>query len=132
MGMIYGIGADIVEVTRIERCLNHHGDRFRDRIFASEEIAYCESLAHPAKYRSYAARFAAKEALAKASRLGIGPAFDWVDLEIVRQARGAPSVVLHGRAAIWADRESVGAIHISLSHSGAHALAYAIIEGAAT
>ncbi|MCH1507364.1 MAG: holo-[acyl-carrier-protein] synthase [Verrucomicrobiaceae bacterium] len=125
---IYGIGTDLVEVSRIERSLTRHGDRFRDRIFTAREIAYCESLAAAAKFRSYAARFAAKEALSKAFHLGIGPGFDWVDLEINRNDAGAPSVALHHRAAELARHEHLGPIHISLSHTDSHAIAYAMIE----
>ncbi|MGY8689811.1 MAG: holo-ACP synthase, partial [Verrucomicrobiales bacterium] len=99
MSAIYGIGTDLVEVARIERSLTKHGDRFRDRVFTTGEITYCESLAEASKYRSYAARFAAKEALSKAFHLGIGPGFDWNELEITRNEAGAPSVKLHGRAA---------------------------------
>ena len=58
---IYGIGTDLVEVARIEQSLTKHGDRFRDRIFTPSEIAYCESLREASMFRSYAARFAAKE-----------------------------------------------------------------------
>ena len=125
---IYGIGTDLVEVARIERSLTKHGDRFRDRIFTPSEIAYCDSLARSAAFRSYAARFAAKEALSKAFRVGIGPEFDWVDLEITRNAAGAPHVRLHGRAADFAQHERLSLIHISLSHTDTHAVAYALIE----
>ena len=125
---IYGIGTDLVEVSRIERSITRHGERFRDRIFTPVEIAYCESLADAAKFRSYAARFAAKEALSKAFHLGIGPGFDWVDLEIHRNDAGAPSVTLHHRAAVLARRENLGNIHVSLSHTDTHAVAYAVIE----
>lgn len=125
---IYGIGTDLVEVERIEKSLVQHGERFRDRIFTSGEIAYCESLAEQAMYRSYAARFAAKEALSKAFHTGIGPEFDWVELEIVRSEEGAPSVALHGRATDFCQRLALGTIHVSLSHTGSHATAYAIVE----
>ncbi len=126
---IYGIGTDIVDVSRIEQSLTRNGHRFRDRIFTTNEIAYCESLAEAAKFRSFAARFAAKEAVSKAFRLGIGPAFDWVEIEITRdETTGAPSVVLHGRAARFAEQEAVASVHVSLSHTDDQAIAYAIVE----
>ena len=79
-------------------------------------------------FRSYAAGFAAKEALSKAFHLGIGPGFDWVDLEINRNDAGAPSVKLHHRAADLARQEALGPIHVSLSHTDTHAIACALIE----
>lgn len=130
MNTLYGIGTDIVEVRRIQSSLERHGDRFRDRIFCQGEIAYCERQAEAAKFRSYAARFAAKEAVAKAFRLGIGPAFDWNEIEVVHSSASAPSVVLHGRADQHATKEDIGAIHLSLSHTEDHALAFAVIERA--
>lgn len=131
MNGIYGIGTDLVEVHRLRESMERHGERFRDRIFTPSEIAYCESHSGEAKFRCFAARFAAKEAVAKAFRVGIGPAFDWVDLEIVRDAdTGAPSVQLHGRAPGFARQEQTGTIHLSLSHAETHAIAYAVIERA--
>ena len=126
---LYGIGTDIVDVARIQRSFERHGERFRQRVFTANEINYCERLAEPAKFRSYAARFAAKEAISKALRTGIGPAFDWVDLEILRaEPSGAPSVHCHGRAIAFLDQERIATIHISLSHSDSQAIAYAIAE----
>lgn len=128
---LYGIGTDLVEVARIERSLRRLGDRFRDRLFTPGEIDYCEGLAEAAKFRSYAARFAAKEALSKAFRVGIGPEFDWVELEVLRdESTGAPSVRVHGRADAFVRRESLGPIHLSLSHTDSHALAFATVERA--
>jgi holo-[acyl-carrier protein] synthase len=128
MNALYGIGTDLVEVARLTSSLQRHGERFRDRIFHPGEIAYCESLAEASMYRSYAARFAAKEAFSKACRVGIGPAFDWVEIEVRHDDASAPYLALHGRAKTFAAQEGLGAIHLSLSHAEDHALAFAVVE----
>ena len=126
---LYGIGTDIVDIARIGGSFERYGKRFRDRVFTANEIAYCERLQGKAKLRSYAARFAGKEAISKALRTGIGPAFDWVDLEILRnEPSGAPNVLCHGRALAFLEQEGISLIHISLSHGESQAIAYAIAE----
>lgn len=125
---IYGIGVDLVEIARIARGLEKHGERFQKRLFTPAEIAYCESLAKHARVQSYAARFAAKEAISKALRVGVGPAFDWIDLEILRDANGAPACRLQGRAEVFREKSGIGEVHVSLSHTGTLAIAYAMAE----
>lgn len=92
-----GIGIDLVEVSRIREMLEQHGQRFKDRTFTASEIAYCDACAEPAMH--YAARFAAKEAVAKALGTGIwSEGVNWTDIEVVREASGKPVIVLHGAA----------------------------------
>ncbi len=126
--MIYGIGVDIVDVARIERSLERHGDSFAKRIFTERECAYCDRHQQTARFRAYAARFAAKEAVSKALKVGIGPRFDWVDVEIVRKESGEPVVVLHGRAKDFVAALEIRKIHVSLSHADELAIAYAVAE----
>ena len=121
--MILGVGVDIIDVERIQAALDHPrtGDRFRARVFTDGEIAYCTRRRHAAE--SYAARFAAKEAMMKA----FGRAFGWREIEVVRGA-GAPTLHLHGRAAQRATAMGIQRIHLSLSHTATLAIAYVIAE----
>jgi holo-[acyl-carrier protein] synthase len=91
------IGIDLVEVSRIREMLEKHGPRFKERNFTSGEIAYCDSCADPAMH--YAARFAAKEAAAKALGTGLwNEGVNWTDIEVTREENGRPVVLLHGAA----------------------------------
>ena len=93
-----GLGTDLVEISRIEESLNKFGDRFLQKIFLPTESAYALSQSRPAVH--FAARFAAKEAVAKAFGTGIGDSLSWLDLEIGRHANGEPFLRFHeiGRA----------------------------------
>lgn len=92
-----GIGIDLVEVPRIQEMLEKHGQRFKERTFTAAEIAYCDGCAEPAMH--YAARFAAKEAVAKALGTGIwADGVSWTDIEVLREASGKPVIILHGMA----------------------------------
>lgn len=123
--MIVGVGIDLVDIARIRTALDNPrtGRRFRDRVFTPGEIAYCERRAR--RFESFAARFAAKEAVIKA----LGSACGWHDMEVVR-ADGAPVLRLAGRAAARAADLGVARIHLSLSHSETHATAFVIAETA--
>ncbi len=129
--MILGIGVDVVENARIESSLARFGERFTQRVFTPEEIAYCASMKFPARH--YAARFAAKEAVSKAFGTGIGTRMGWHDLEVLREESGKPVCKLHGGAAVLAGERGVAEVFISLSHSDHYAVANAILvarEGA--
>ncbi|MDD4494103.1 MAG: holo-ACP synthase [Eubacteriales bacterium] len=120
-------GVDIVEVERLKDSIESMGSSFTDRIYTPGEVEYCEGRKN-GKYQSYAARFAAKEAVSKAFGTGIGSAVGWKDIEIVNDENGKPSVILSGPA-----KESFAGINgvsvsISLSHCKSYAVAYAIIE----
>lgn len=121
---ILGIGVDIVEIARIETSIQRQGQAFLDRCFLESEQAYCNSHREPA--RSYAARFAAKEAVAKALGTGFGAQLSWVDVEVRRKASGEPFVVLHGTGAETARRLGISGILISLTHSEHYAVANAV------
>ncbi len=123
--MIYGVGIDIVETERIGRVLERQGQRFLDRCFTAGEIAYCQSHGRP--NQSFAARFAAKEAVSKAFGTGIGERMNFVDIEVVREASGKPTVLLHGEAAVFAQELGVLEVKISLSHTENYAAAYAVV-----
>lgn len=123
---IIGVGTDIIEIDRIRQAIERSGYRFLERVFTPAEIAYCE--AGRDRFPSYAARFAAKEAVLKAMGSGLKHC-RWVDVEVRRGADGPPEVMLHGNAAELARARGIREWHLSLSHSKKHAVAYAIATG---
>lgn len=125
--MILGSGIDLVEVDRIEAARERHGERFLNRIFHPAETAYCLSNKSPGPF--LAARFAAKEAISKAFGTGIGAQLGWRDMEIGRRESGEPYVILHGKGLELLARRGGRCVHITLSHTGKHATAAAILEG---
>lgn len=125
---VRGIGIDLVEVSRIESALARHGPAFLDRIFTAGEQAYCRGRGGAAAVH-YAARFAAKEAVAKALGCGIGARAGWLELEVVRGDGGAPGVRLHGAAAAHALAIGVESVWLSLTHTRGHAAAQAVAVG---
>ena len=94
--MIVGIGNDIIDITRIERVLDRFGERFLKRIFTPAERARAERRANPAA--TYAKRFAAKEACAKALGTGIRRGVFWRDMGVTSLRSGKPTMVLTGGA----------------------------------
>jgi len=124
---ILGTGIDIVETARIGGSIERHGDRFLARIFTDGEREYCASMKAPLPF--WAARFAAKEAVAKAFGTGISGQLGWRDIEVRRKASGQPFVVLHGEGAATAKRLGIDAIHLSISHSEHYAVAHALAVG---
>lgn len=120
-------GVDIVEIERIKKSFDSCADAFRDRVFTCREIDYCESK-KLVKFQSYAARFAAKEAVSKAFGTGIGKGVKWKDIEVLNDEAGKPYVVLADRAKeIFGDMKGIG-ISLSMSHCSSYAVAYAVIE----
>ena len=95
--MIIGIGSDMVDIRRIENTIERYGDRFLDRIFTETERAKSDRRA--ARAASYAKRFAAKEACAKALGTGINRGVFWRDMGVVNLASGQPTMQLTGGAA---------------------------------
>lgn len=121
--MIVGIGTDIIEVHRMRESLARYQRHFTKKIFTSNECDYCESKAEPAVH--FAARWAAKEAFAKAFRTGIGEHIGWQDVEIQRAPNGAPHIALFGAIA---EQCSHYTIHLSLTHTHDYAVAMVVIE----
>lgn len=126
--MIVGIGVDLCEISRIARTVTRHGERFLQRIFTPAEIAYCLRKRHTAA-ESLAARFAAKEACAKALGTGIANGVGWREIEVTHLPGGRPTLLLHGRAAERAAAAGVTAVHLSLSHGRDLAIASVVLEG---
>lgn len=117
-------GTDIVNVNRIKASIEELGDKFKKRVYTDEEISYCESR-RMCKYESYAARFAAKEAVYKA----ISPTKEqngvFTEVEVLNENTGRPYVVLHGELAKLAGDKK---IEISLSHEKEFAIATVFME----
>jgi len=126
--VIAGIGVDLCEVARIRRALTGRaGPRFRARVFTAGEQAYCEARGR-ARYESYAARFAAKEAAMKVLGTGWGQGVGWCDVEVVRDGDRPPALRLHGEAARVARRRRCRRWHVTLSHTAAAAIAWVLAE----
>ncbi len=124
--MVLGLGTDLIETGRVEESIKRFGERFLERIFSPEEIAYCMRKKNAAE--SFAARFAAKEAGAKALGTGISRGVMWKEFEVKREASGKPSLHLSGRAAELAGAMGVKKIQLSLTHSREFALAVVVVE----
>ncbi len=121
------IGTDIIEVERIRAALeNRINGKFSARVFTAEEVKYCESKS-AAKYQSYAARFAGKEAVSKAFGTGIGENALFNEIEILNDETGKPYVKLYGRAAKHYEQIGGNGISITLSHCKEYAVAYVLI-----
>jgi len=97
--MIIGIGSDILDIRRIERTIERHGDRFLERIFTKAERAKAEKRTERIRAATYAKRFAAKEAASKALGTGFRAGVFWRDLGVVNMPSGQPTLRLTGGAA---------------------------------
>ena len=124
--MIVGTGIDLVEIDRIQHSMDRFGTRFLDRIFTDGERVYC--LRKRKSAESFAARFAAKEAGAKALGTGISHGVSWLEIEVVREPSGRPTLRFHGRAAERAERMGVRHAALSLTHTGELAMASVALE----
>jgi len=114
-------GVDMVEVERIDRAILRHGQRFFDRFFTIQEL-----IDSGGSTPALAARFAAKEAVAKALGTGIGEV-GWKEIEIINGPRRAPKLSLSGRAQSLSDEMHLFGWSISLSHTHEHAVAVAVV-----
>ena len=128
--MIVGVGADLCDIRRIEASIERFGERFTNRCFTDIERARSERK--PDKSWSYAKRFAAKEACAKALGTGMRSNVYWRDMGVINKPSGQPTLALTGHAA-----ERLAAmmppghtpnIHLTLSDEHPYALAFVVIE----
>jgi holo-[acyl-carrier protein] synthase len=88
--MILGLGNDILEIERVREAIDSQGDRFIQKLFTKKEQAYCSK--HQDAVPHYAARFSAKESIAKAFGSGFGEKASWLDIEILNDEHGKPEV----------------------------------------
>jgi holo-[acyl-carrier protein] synthase len=128
--MIVGVGADLCDIRRIQTSLDRFGDRFRNRCFTPLEVARSERK--PDAAWSYAKRFAAKEACAKALGTGMRRDVYWRDIGVVNRPSGQPTLALTGHAAEHLARLTPeghrAEIHLTLSDEHPYALAFVVIE----
>jgi len=123
---VIGIGVDLVECVRIRRSIDRFGDRFLHRVFTDGEIEYSMSMKF--SERHLAARFAGKEAVAKAFGSGIGKAMGWRNIDIRKKESGEPYLVFSGPAQELAAKRGVTSALITLSHTEQHAMASVVLE----
>jgi holo-[acyl-carrier protein] synthase len=112
---VIGVGIDLIEVPRIARMIDEHGQRFLDRVFTLVEQNYAN--ASPAqRAQRFAARFAAKEAALKALSMGVREGIAWTDIECTHRDDGSPMLHVRARAAEIARVRGIDAWLVSLSH----------------
>jgi holo-[acyl-carrier protein] synthase len=126
ISMLIGTGVDLIEVERIAHSIERFGERFLHRVYTDDEIAYCTRRRVSAE--SFAARFAAKEAGAKALGTGISRGVTWNEFQVTRHPGGRPVLELRGRAEWLAKELGVRAISLSLTHSRGLAMATVLME----
>ncbi len=114
------VGVDLVEIERIEGAIARHGDRFAERVFTQAERDHCAGRAE-----ALAARWAAKEAVAKALGTGVGHV-GWREIEVWCDDRGKPHLRLHGAAQQLAETLGVTELAVSLAHESEHAIAFVV------
>jgi holo-[acyl-carrier protein] synthase len=124
--MIYGIGIDLVKISRIERVLKTWGERFVGRVFTVSEVIECQSRPKPAS--AFALRFAAKEAFSKALGTGMRRGVAWRDIETISTDGGKPELRLHGTAGRLCLELGIATAHVSLSDEGAYGSAMVVLE----
>ena len=123
--MISGVGIDITEIQRIHSLYERYGGRFLQRVFTDQEIAYCEQRFNPSQH--FSARFAAKEAAAKALGTGLMHGVTFKDIEVAVHD-GPPRILLHNMASEVAQGMDISKIHLSMSHDRGCAVAIVIME----
>lgn len=124
--MILGSGIDLIEIARIQQSLDRYGQRFLDRVYTPAEQAFCLRKRNAAE--SLAARFAAKEAAAKALGTGISRGVSWLEIEVVRERGYRPMLHFHGRAQQIAAHLGVVHAALSITHSVQLAMASVTLE----
>jgi holo-[acyl-carrier protein] synthase len=128
--MIIGIGSDLIDIRRIEKSLERHGRRFIQRIYTEVEQARSEN--RRARAASYAKRFAAKEACAKALGTGLAQGVFWRDMGVINLPSGKPTMALSGGASARLEKilpkGHQAVIHLTITDDFPLAQAFVIIE----
>ncbi len=132
--MIIGIGSDLLDIRRLERTLSRHAERFIERVFTDVERQRAESRKD--RIASYAKRFAAKEACARALGTGIAKGVFWRDMSVVNKPDGCPVMELSGGAARrlsdMMPEGHEGVVHLSITDDYPMAQAFVVIEARRT
>jgi holo-[acyl-carrier protein] synthase len=124
--MIFGVGIDMVKVTRIEDMMTRWGDRFLKRVFTPSEISYCFHKANASA--RFALRFAAKEAFSKAIGLGFRNGLSLLHIEVLRPDTGPPRLELHKKAKELCQHHGIKNSLLSLADDGGYAVAVVVLE----
>jgi holo-[acyl-carrier protein] synthase len=124
--MIYGIGIDLVENSRMERLVKKWGPKFLNRIFTPAEIAYCSKYTYSSTH--YGVRFAAKESFLKALGMGLGDGVKLSEIEVVNDENGKPVLVLSGEAKAQIEKRQITQVHLSLTHTKSYSTAVVLLE----
>lgn len=125
--MFVEIGNDIVKVERIKKSIEQFGEKFKEKVFTAPEIEYCEKKG-ASKYQSYAARFAAKEAVYKAMCGNKNlDKVNWIDIEVLNSESGKPEIVLHNEMLTHKEDNRIHSIAISISHETEYAIASVVL-----
>jgi holo-[acyl-carrier protein] synthase len=124
---ILGLGTDIIEVLRIGKMIERHGEVFLQRIYTDEEIRYCQRRKEYTQH--FAGRWAAKEAVMKTLGTGFSQGVGWRDIEVCSNRWGQPSIVLRGGAREIAEQSGIQDVLITISHCRTYATATAIAIG---
>lgn len=124
--MIIGIGVDLVKIERVRKLLDNYTE-FITQVFTAGEIEFCRAKADSAS--SFAARFAAKEAMMKALGTGWNEKVNWLDIEVINERQGKPILKIGGRTLQLMQQMGVRQTHLSLSHERDYALAFVVLEG---
>lgn len=122
--MVHGIGIDIVKVARIKEISEKWGDRFLERVFTGDELAYCFRKHSP--YLSLAVRFAAKEAFIKAISSEVPVSF--TDIEVANLGSGKPVLKLNAKLEYFLKNKGIIKTHLSLSHEHDYGVACVVLE----
>ncbi len=124
--MIFGTGTDIIETKRIENSIAR-SEAFVNKIFTEAEQAYCKAQ-KAGIFQSYAARYAAKEAVFKALGTGYRYGMAFREIEVTNDKLGKPEIRVHGKVKAFVREQKITNIHISLSHIKEMALAFVVLE----
>lgn len=122
---VRGIGVDLVRISRMRDVIARWQERFLQRVFTDQEIAYCRSRRDPVPH--FAARFAAKEAGLKALGTGLAMGVSWRELEVRRERGGPPRLVLSGRSRDIGLARGGRSMLLALTHEGDYAFAQAML-----
>jgi holo-[acyl-carrier protein] synthase len=123
--LVFGIGADIIEIRRVEEKLRRTSG-LKTRVFTPREIAYCEAKVKSAQH--FAARFAAKEAFLKAIGTGWSGGYRFVDIEILNNEQGKPELAVRGKVRDFCEKNGITRFHVTLSHIKDLAKAVVVLE----
>ena len=126
LGVIGGIGIDIVKIERFTRALERWGNRLRARVFTPQELSICNAKAHPSRH--LALRFAAKEAFLKALGMGMFQGIAWTEIEIVNDPSGRPLMNVRGEAERICRQKGITKIFVSISHEAEYGVAHVLLE----